>query len=297
MVSLCSAVVSFCLHELHKAWAGNVNNSCKSLQSDKLFTFLMDSTGNNNFMLMLFSFVFCSHLEVSRNCTTSSFRCPNNGNCIPQVWVCDGDPDCDGGADERDCSVLLSRTCPPSQHRCGNGACLPNEWRCDGDPDCSDMSDEMGCQQTSDGGADGAVDRDCGADEFQCASGHCIKGAYRCDGEIHCRYYICIFVFCLWLFMRICGSFFIHLITTDYEGMWVMNWIAVRYFRVALREIFAVQMANVSPKLGGTYTLILLLLWFIFSNLVFGFFGFHVLVSKLFFSFLSVWLATYKSTS
>ena len=89
-------------------------------------------------------------------------------------------------------SVLLSRTCPPSQHRCGNGACLPNEWRCDGDPDCSDMSDEMGCQQTSDGGADGAVDRDCGADEFQCASGHCIKGAYRCDGEIHCRYYICI---------------------------------------------------------------------------------------------------------
>lgn len=126
--------------------------------------------------------------EASRNCTSSSFRCPNNGNCIPQVWVCDGDPDCDGGADERDCSALLTRTCPPSQHRCGNGACLPVEWRCDGDPDCSDMSDEMGCQQTGDGSADTVADRECASDEFQCASGHCIKGAYRCDGEIHCRY-------------------------------------------------------------------------------------------------------------
>lgn len=145
----------------------------------------------HNFLLMVLPFYCFDVIEASRNCTASSFRCPNNGNCIPQVWVCDGDPDCDGGADERDCSVLLTRTCPPSQHRCGNGACLPAEWRCDGDPDCSDMSDETGCQQSGDGGADGAVDRDCGADEFQCASGHCIKGAYRCDGEIHCRYIYC----------------------------------------------------------------------------------------------------------
>ena len=77
-----------------------------------------------------------------RNCTASSFRC-DSGNCIPQQWVCDGDADCDGGSDERDCQALMSRTCQPSQHRCGNGNCLPAEWKCDGDPDCSDMSDEV----------------------------------------------------------------------------------------------------------------------------------------------------------
>lgn len=127
-----------------------------------------------------------SLLDGSRNCTNSSFRCPDNGNCIPQQWVCDGDPDCDGGADEKDCAALLARTCQPSQHRCGNGACLPADWRCDGDPDCSDMSDETACGPGGGPGGDDKIDRDCGTEEFQCASGHCIKGAYRCDGEIHC---------------------------------------------------------------------------------------------------------------
>jgi hypothetical protein len=31
-----------------------------------------------------------------------------------------------------------------------------------------------------------------------------------------------------------------------------MNWIAARYFRVASKEISAVQTASASPKLGGT---------------------------------------------
>ena len=33
------------------------------------------------------------------------------------------------------------------------------------------------------------------------------------------NFLVFVFVFCFLLFMRICGSFFIHLITTDYEGM------------------------------------------------------------------------------
>lgn len=138
--------------------------------------------GLNGFFFFFLGFL-AHGLDGSRNCTTSSFRCPDNGNCIPQQWVCDGDPDCDGGADEKDCAALLARTCPPTQHRCGNGACLPADWRCDGDPDCSDMSDEMACGPSS---GDDKADRDCGPDEFQCASGHCIKAAYRCDAEIHC---------------------------------------------------------------------------------------------------------------
>lgn len=141
-------------------------------------------------------------------CTSTSFYCSKAGSgpCIPQVWVCDGDPDCEDGADERDCYLLLARTCSSGQHRCGNGACIPADWRCDGDPDCSDQSDESGCPSTSDGskdagkGADGLADRSCAEDEFQCASGHCIRAIYRCDGEVQCR--LVYFLFLSFLIIR-----------------------------------------------------------------------------------------------
>jgi len=50
-------------------------------------------------LLLLLSFFFLS--DASQNCTSNSFRCPDNGNCIPATWVCDGDPDCQGGTDEK----------------------------------------------------------------------------------------------------------------------------------------------------------------------------------------------------
>ena len=55
-------------------------------------------------------------------------QCPESGRCIPQNWRCDGDPDCEDGADEpeEECADLaVSRTCDPTYFRCANGRCIP----------------------------------------------------------------------------------------------------------------------------------------------------------------------------
>ena len=99
---------------------------------------------------------------------TTSF--PQSGRCIPQNWRCDGDPDCDDGADEPEgeCAELQgSRTCDPTYFRCGNGRCVPGRWRCDHDDDCGDGSDE---------GASHCHDRyrNCSIAEKPCANGACV---------------------------------------------------------------------------------------------------------------------------
>ena len=34
-------------------------------------------------------------------CDQSHFRCLSDGECIPDVWVCDDEEDCEDGSDER----------------------------------------------------------------------------------------------------------------------------------------------------------------------------------------------------
>jgi hypothetical protein len=34
-------------------------------------------------------------------CSSETFYCSINGNCIPLDWVGDGEPDCEDGADEK----------------------------------------------------------------------------------------------------------------------------------------------------------------------------------------------------
>lgn len=59
------------------------------------------------FILLLLSFIYLS--DASQNCTSNSFRCPDAaGNCIPATWVCDGDPDCQGGTDEKGPKINLT---------------------------------------------------------------------------------------------------------------------------------------------------------------------------------------------
>lgn len=62
--------------------------------------------------------------------------------CIPEEWVCDGEPHCLDHSDEGiGCTAHLE--CDSFQ--CKNGHCLPNNWRCDGRDDCQDNSDEEDC--------------------------------------------------------------------------------------------------------------------------------------------------------
>lgn len=34
-------------------------------------------------------------------CDASHFQCLSDGECIPDVWVCDDEEDCEDGSDER----------------------------------------------------------------------------------------------------------------------------------------------------------------------------------------------------
>lgn len=34
-------------------------------------------------------------------CDDSQFQCLSDGECIPDVWVCDDEEDCEDGSDER----------------------------------------------------------------------------------------------------------------------------------------------------------------------------------------------------
>lgn len=71
-------------------------------------------------------------LECAADDSCAAFTCAN-GDTINEQWVCDGEPDCDGGEDERqDCPASFS--CDDTE--------IPGSWVCDGWEDCSDGSDE-----------------------------------------------------------------------------------------------------------------------------------------------------------
>ena len=64
-----------------------------------------------------------------KECPANHYMCKND-NCIPNVWVCDGDNDCGDNTDELE--TCPSRTCEDDQFRCPGGRCIPMNWKCDG---------------------------------------------------------------------------------------------------------------------------------------------------------------------
>ncbi|RVE42510.1 hypothetical protein evm_012839, partial [Chilo suppressalis] len=122
-------------------------------------------------------------------CPTGMFRCPE-GRCIPALWVCNYQRDCDKGEDEY-------QSCPPpeceaGQLTCGQYVwnktyCIPPHYRCDMHVDCVDGTDEADCMY-----------RKCQPDDFQCgvegsesgkvsSQGPCIPKEKKCDGYLDCR--------------------------------------------------------------------------------------------------------------
>lgn len=53
-----------------------------------------------------------SQVSHGQKCEEGHFACPS-GNCISSVWLCDGQKDCEDGADEFQCGKLT----PPSSVR------------------------------------------------------------------------------------------------------------------------------------------------------------------------------------
>ncbi|XP_045450693.1 low-density lipoprotein receptor-related protein 2 [Melitaea cinxia] len=122
-------------------------------------------------------------------CPSGMFRCPE-GKCIPALWVCNYQRDCEKGEDE-------FQSCPPpecevGQLTCGQYVwnktyCIPPHYRCDMRVDCVDGTDEADC-----------VYRKCQVDDFQCGvegtgsgkvstQGPCIPKEKKCDGYLDCR--------------------------------------------------------------------------------------------------------------
>ncbi|KAH3888381.1 hypothetical protein DPMN_012414 [Dreissena polymorpha] len=98
--------------------------------------------------------------------------------CIPRNLVCDGQPDCDNGQDEKGCvaqSVTHSH-CPIDHYTCWNLQCVKKNWVCDGDNDCGDNSDELMCPP-----------KNCTEDEFQCNNNNCVLKKWQCDGDDDCK--------------------------------------------------------------------------------------------------------------
>ncbi|XP_043220923.1 low-density lipoprotein receptor-related protein 5-like [Amphibalanus amphitrite] len=105
------------------------------------------------------------------SCAHHEFACPyGEPHCVPLRWRCDGKPECEGGADEHNCSA-----CTGAQFACNNGQCIERGLACDGVPQCDDRSDETAC---------------CGAEpnQFFChRSQQCVPLRQLCDGVHHCQ--------------------------------------------------------------------------------------------------------------
>lgn len=70
------------------------------------------------------------------DCSGFKFKC-DDGKCIWQTWVCDGDNDCSNGEDEH-VSICSGRTtCTSDQYRCeASGECIDYSKVCDDRVDC-----------------------------------------------------------------------------------------------------------------------------------------------------------------
>uniref|UniRef100_A0A3B3RJA6 EGF-like domain-containing protein n=1 Tax=Paramormyrops kingsleyae TaxID=1676925 RepID=A0A3B3RJA6_9TELE len=149
---------------------GRVNCSCRGnrkLLKDNTCT--GESTGGR------YLYLFCSLFGIS----LGYFACPS-GRCIPSSWTCDGENDCENGADEHHCGEMLSSTCDGNSFMCQNRQCIPSQFVCDHDIDCSDGSDESPeCEYPT-----------CGPEEFHCANGQCLPTKkLECDGKYDCHDY------------------------------------------------------------------------------------------------------------
>lgn len=70
-------------------------------------------------------------VKESLNCAEDEFQCNSSLSCIDLSNVCDGEPNCPRGEDERNCSVCL-----PNEYECNDKRCIIQEFRCDQQKDC-----------------------------------------------------------------------------------------------------------------------------------------------------------------
>ncbi|XP_011184809.1 very low-density lipoprotein receptor [Zeugodacus cucurbitae] len=126
---------------------------------------------------VIFSVLIC-YISVVINADNSE-ECEgslcNNGECIDQLYWCDGSVQCEDKSDEMDCKKML---CGDADFKCYYGACIAYNKTCDKEINCLDGSDEWSdiCKNVT----------PCPADKFQCGYGGCVDLDKKCDGTFDC---------------------------------------------------------------------------------------------------------------
>uniref|UniRef100_A0A4W5LUC7 Low density lipoprotein receptor-related protein 1Bb n=1 Tax=Hucho hucho TaxID=62062 RepID=A0A4W5LUC7_9TELE len=77
-------------------------------------------------------------------CDVGEFHCHDQVTCVPEGWLCDGEPDCPDTSDEtQDRCKSLTHTCPLNHIQCiGTRKCIHFNKLCNGAIDCEDGFDE-----------------------------------------------------------------------------------------------------------------------------------------------------------
>ncbi|XP_077990482.1 uncharacterized protein LOC144444815 [Glandiceps talaboti] len=73
-----------------------------------------------------------------QECYPSEFACSDGLTCVPEIYICDGFPDCPNGEDEL--------TCTAPRFECEFGRMIPMSDKCDGIPQCLNKADEENCE-------------------------------------------------------------------------------------------------------------------------------------------------------
>ncbi|XP_046916128.2 uncharacterized protein LOC124496636 [Dermatophagoides farinae] len=113
-------------------------------------------------------------------CGNNRFYCYKSNQCILQLFVCDGRPDCRFNEDEQNCFNDTEIKCPENYFSCLLSiGCIPPRKVCDGRQDCFDGSDEWGCLNSKVTVAPVCLG-------YSCNDGECIELNQHCDGHHDC---------------------------------------------------------------------------------------------------------------
>ncbi|XP_043922260.1 SCO-spondin-like [Protopterus annectens] len=122
----------------------------------------------------------------NRTCALNEFQCQYSKECIHDVQLCDGIPQCRDQSDESidNCGSTEIPSCP-GKFACNNSLCVNISQVCNGIQDCPGGDDEMACATaTSPLGPPNATNITC--NEYSCSDGRCITFKQVCNGIADC---------------------------------------------------------------------------------------------------------------